>query len=252
MVSVKVISYQHSDDLSWHEEILLLGLLKLLICGVFPFCLKLQKIDTLNIQKLLRYFSLSQTCGPTDRHCHPSSRVASMANKNNALMYLQYRKCLDFPRLLQSIVWVKNCFYMQYNNKYHIKEQIWEIGWPNDCLSVFLISNQQFNISPHVETLQSVQSVPPFSGFSLSWSDRPFGLWNNGRVHMASCQEEGELFVLCCREWKLGCIVLPMQESFHISTKHLTRTPLESSLSLNFWYSKSIHFSSKKRCLPLN
>lgn len=46
-----------------------------------------------------------------------------------------------------------------------------------------------------------------------------FWTLNNGRVHMASCQEEGELFVCRSREWKRGCIVLPIQESFHILTK---------------------------------
>ena len=62
--------------------------------------------------------------------------------------------------------------------------------------------------------------VPPLSGCSLSGTERPFWTLNNGKVHMALCQEEGELFFRCCREWKRGCIVLPVQTSLQNLSEH--------------------------------
>lgn len=56
---------------------------------------------------------------------------------------------------------------------------------------------------------------------------RAFWTLNNGRVHMATCQEEGELFGPRWREWKQGCIVLSVWDSFHLSTEHLTLISLD-------------------------
>ncbi len=44
----------------------------------------LHQIVWQSIQQLLRYFSLDQSGGPTDRHCHPQSHAASSASHHTS------------------------------------------------------------------------------------------------------------------------------------------------------------------------
>lgn len=97
--------------------------------------------------------------------------------------------------------------------------------------------------SPHVKTLGSVLYYNGSAGPTFVWLfpvrvRQTFWTLNNARVHMASRQEEGELFVPCCREWKRGCIVLPIQESFHIFTKHFNSYASAVEFHFQFLYSK--------------
>lgn len=94
----------------------------------------------------------------------------------------------------------------------------------------FLSVTRYLNISesPYVEILGSfLLCIDPHLSLAVPARVRQtFSTLNNGRVHLVFCQEEGELFVPRCREWKWGCIVL---NSLPISSKNiLPLTPLEN------------------------
>lgn len=128
---------------------------------------------------------------------------------------------------------------------------IYIVTWMNrsekDCLSIFLISNQWFQyfyITPCQNNwlffcTAKAQWVPPFCAGFLSGSDRPFGLWTMAECTWPHAKRKVNCLSLAA-EWKWGCIVHPIQESFHNFAKHLN----------SFWCSKSANFSKNSLFLP--
>lgn len=82
--------------------------------------------------------------------------------------------------------------------------------WITTCWNTWLFS-----------TCCNGSAGPTFVCLFLVGVRQPLWTLNNGRVHMALCQEEGELCIPGCTQWKWGCIVLPIQESFHMFSKQL-------------------------------
>lgn len=152
-------------------------------------------------------------------------------------MYLQNRKSLDFLCLSKGIVWTKNCFYMQYNNKYrHIKEQIWEMLWPKTIPLSFLSATNDLNISgsPRVETVGLSLYCSGSASSTFLWLShvgvrRTF--WTMAECTWPHAKRKVNCLALAT-EWKWGCIVLPTipRGSFHMLSQHFNSLHIWKSL----------------------